>query len=61
MIRPPLSDVIFYQNSSCHQIARAADIWVKEWAHWKHYHGILTYNMDSTGVLQLYRHELVIL
>lgn len=46
MIRPPTSE-----------IARQDKIWVKEWAHWRHYHAILTYNFDQTGVLQLYRHE----
>ena len=46
MIRPPTSE-----------IARADQLWVKEWAHWRHYHAILTYNFDQTGVLQLYRHE----
>lgn len=46
MIRPPKSE-----------IAREDKIWVKEWAHWRHYHAILTYNFDQTGVLQLYRHE----
>ena len=46
MIRPPTSE-----------IARQDKIWVKEWAHWRHYDAILTYNFDQTGVLQLYRHE----
>jgi hypothetical protein len=49
MIRPPTSE-----------IAREDKLWVKEWAHWRHYHAILTYNFDQTGVLQLYRHEHVI-
>lgn len=49
MIRPPTSE-----------IAREDKIWVKEWAHWRIYHGILTYNFDQTGVLQLYRHDKVL-
>jgi hypothetical protein len=39
-------------------IAREASIMIREWANWKTYHAILTYNDDSTGVLQLYKHSL---